>query len=633
MSRSEEVFGITYEKGEVIFHEGDIGDTMYIIQSGAVEISKSQNNNKAVLALLEQGNFFGEMALIDKHPRTATATAISRSRLLPFTRDSLIARIRNDPGVVIHLLRTLCHRINDTNNLLRLAVQNNERLRFILENNRRENMSLSEHTDSNDNEEEKHKHLSTERFQMAESHISTSMSEGPPSSINLATYLEECVRFGANEFVFRQGNLGDSLFIIIEGEVNITKGMDGDSYTLATLHPGDFFGEMAILTDKPRVANAFTTKDTLLLPVKKEDFLEKIKTEPQLALYILQGLIIRLRVMLSILADPQKSLNLIARNMPPPLQKKDKIKTAVVSLATCGGCSAILLENSHKLIELLEKVKISYCPMLIDTEEIGEVEIAIVDGMVRVKEDEEKLIETRRKCRYLVAWGTCSAFGGIPAYANQYELEDLIQESYGNAKDPFAYYLSGLSNIDRATYQEQERELKLLRRASKIDDYVRVDYYLPGCPPGVDLLIQLINELKGDGRLIKPKPIVCSECNRKPIKFPAEHFWVFPKKDWDISHCFTSRGSICLGFITKGGCGAVCPQGGLPCWGCRGPSETAFKKIEEGNSFEEFMLNSLLVRHKNMEDQVKLVMKLFRKQGQSSLRFNRNFVADRSRVR
>ncbi len=68
MSQDEDLFGITFDKNDVIFHEGDMGDTMYIIQSGIVEISRIKDCNKNVLAILEKGNFFGEMALIDKCP-------------------------------------------------------------------------------------------------------------------------------------------------------------------------------------------------------------------------------------------------------------------------------------------------------------------------------------------------------------------------------------------------------------------------------------------------------------------------------------------------------------------------------------------------------------------------------------
>jgi len=632
MSQGEELFGITYEKGAVVFHQGDEGDTMYIIQSGAVEISQLQGEQKTVLALLEQGDFFGEMALIDKHSRSATVTAISRSRLLPLTRISLMNRIRHDPGVVIHLLKTLCKRITDTNLLFRTKVQNDEKLRFILENKRRENARMIQQADNEKIGKSDQLSKDTDHISPTiNSNLLTQESLLPTTSLSINR--QECVSLEPNSIIFDQDDPGSSMFIIVEGEVEISQGTDSDKYVLATLGSGDFFGEMAIIIDQPRTARASSLKHTLLLPINQSDFLERIQREPELALYILQGLIIRLRTMLSVLSAPEKSLSTMLQNLPPPLKKKTRIKTAVISLSTCGGCSAAFLEDQTELISLLEKVRISYCPMLMDKGEIGEVEVAIVDGLVRVKEDEEKLIEARHKSRYLIAWGTCAAFGGIPAYANLYELEDLIKESYGHAKDAFAYYFSGTRNVDWATYQEQEKELKLLRRASKLDDFVRVDYYLPGCPPKVDLLVQLINELKGEGDTAKPRPIVCSECNRKHVKSTTDYFWVSPRPVWDPNHCFISRGAVCMGFITKGGCGAVCPQGGLPCWGCRGPSEIAFKKMGEGNSFEGFMLNALVNRHQNLEGQIKSVMRIFRKHGFSSLKFNRNFILDRSRIR
>jgi F420-non-reducing hydrogenase small subunit len=423
------------------------------------------------------------------------------------------------------------------------------------------------------------------------------------------------------------------MYIIAEGEVEISQGEDVEKYVLATLGPGEFFGEMSLITNQPRIADATTVKQSLILPIKNDEFVSRIKADPELAIYILQGLIIRLRIMLSALSDPKKSMDIMLRNIVPPFRKRSPVRIAIISLSTCGGCSAVLLENPDELAKLLEKVNISYCPMLIDSEEIGEVDIAIVDGTVRVKEDEEKLIEARHKSKYLVAWGTCATFGGIPAFANEYELEDLIHESYGEAKDTFSYYLSGTRGIDWSTYQKQENELKLMRRARKADDFVQINYYLPGCPPNVGLLSNLVDELRGEGQTEKTKAIVCAECSRKTLKTNIDYFWVYPKPEWDITHCLTSCGSICMGFITKGGCGASCPQGGLPCWGCRGPSETAFKKIDEGSSYEEVMLQSLISRHRQAEEQIKTVMKIYRKQCNSSLKFNRYFPNDRSRIR
>jgi F420-non-reducing hydrogenase small subunit len=628
MNQGEDLFGITYEKSDVIFREGDIGDSMYIIQSGVVEISHIKNRNKNVLALLEKGDFFGEMALIDSRPRSATATSISRSRLLPLTRDTLMERIRQDPGVVIHLLNTLCKRLSETNLSLRSMVLGDEQLRFALERRRKKNLPSGEAMS-----EEDLKISSSINSHTPERLQTTAAAADTKIKTTDIIDRKDCIWMGPNKVIFRQGDEGNSMYILVEGEVEISQGKDAEKHVLATLGPGEFFGEMSLITGLPRAADATAIDRVLMLPIKRDDFLPRIQREPELAVYILQGLILRLRMMLVALADPKKALSIMVRNFVPPLKKRTPVRTAIISLSTCGGCSAVLLENPDELAKLLERVNISYCPMLIDSEEIGEVDIAIVDGTVRVKEDEEKLIEARHKSKYLVAWGTCATFGGIPVFANEYELEELIHESYGDAKDTFSYYLSGTRGIDWSTYQQQENELKLMRRARKADDFVQVNYYLPGCPPRVNFLVNLVDELRGDGQTEKTKAIVCAECSRKPLKTNIDYFWVYPRPEWDIRHCLTSSGSICMGFITKGGCGAVCPQGGLPCWGCRGPSEAAFKRIDEGSSFEEFMLHSLVSRHRQVEEQIKTVMKIYRKQCNSSLKFNRYFPNDRSRIR
>lgn len=539
MSTDSDLFGMRCEKGTVIFREGEDGDTMYIIQSGAVEISRDKHGKKVVLALLEEGDFFGEMALIDRHIRSATATAVSPCRLLTFTRSSIMERIRQDPGVVMHLLSTLCRRITDTNHRLLSLVQSGETLRaFIASKGATLPIAGGDEDDSES-------FVGTPDVFAPSSHDThpASPSPLPMRTVDLSIPREFCITVAKGYPIFRQGEPGNAMFIIVEGGVEISQGPTDERNVIALLGPGDFFGETALITDQPRTAHAYATETTSLYVIPKDNFLEQLKTKPELALYILQGLIIRLRGLLSCLDDPTKSVSIVP-SFPPPLRKKSRIKTALVSLATCGGCAAVILEDQEKLSALLAHVDISYCPMLIDAEELGYVDVAVVDGVVRVKEDEEKVREVRHKSRYLVAWGTCAAFGGIPAYANQQELEELIEESYGHAKDPFAYYLSGSRGVDSGTFQEQESELQLLRRARKLDDFVRVDYYIPGCPPAAGLLNQLVAELRGEEQTERPKSIVCGECSRKPFKSTVEHFRLFPRPDWDVRHCFTSLGSV-----------------------------------------------------------------------------------------
>jgi F420-non-reducing hydrogenase small subunit len=630
MSMGEELFGTIYEKGEVVFRQGDPGDTMYIIQSGAFEVSQLRDDQKFVLAFLGKGDFFGEMALIDKHPRSATVTAIRRSRLLPLTRASLLERTRHDPGVVLHLLKGLSQRIEKTNNLLRSVVQGDETLLSLLEISRGQcpiesqpDIVLKREKDS----------LSFKESQMTQELEDITMQKQlQPQALHFSKDQKECIWFEPGDTVFHQEDHGDAMYIILEGEVEISQESEKDRYLLARLCPGEFFGELAIIADQPRVATASVAKRTQLLPIKRDEFFEKMKAEPELALYILQVLIMRLRGMLSFMEAPEKSSSKVLCNIPPSLHKKGSIRTAIISLSTCGGCPAVLLEDHEELLKLLEKVHISYCPMLIDEREIGDVEVAIVDGAVRVKEDEEKLLEARNKSRYLVAWGTCATFGGIPALANQYDLEELIEESYGQTQDPFAYYLSGARGVGKTAYQESE--LRMLRRLGKLNDFVKVDYYLPGCPPKISILSQLVNELRGEGQTIKPRPIVCSECNRKTLKTHfVESICAFPRPEWKSDHCFVSLGALCMGFVTKGGCGAVCPQAGLPCWGCRGPSESTLKRLDEGSSFEEIILKSLVIRTRQIEENVKPLLKIARRRTNSSLNFRQNFVSDRSRIR
>lgn len=107
--------GKSYEDGEVIFSEGDKGETMYVIQSGKVRVTKNTPQGEIELSVLGTGEILGEMALFDKLPRSANAAASGKAVLLSIDRKKLFSTISRDPTLAFKLLETMSHRIRRLN--------------------------------------------------------------------------------------------------------------------------------------------------------------------------------------------------------------------------------------------------------------------------------------------------------------------------------------------------------------------------------------------------------------------------------------------------------------------------------------------------------------------------------------
>jgi len=109
-----------------LFHAGDLGDAMYLIESGRVRITINDDENKEIiLAELAQGDFFGEMAIIDGKQRSASATVSENAVLAVLSRDDFLRFIRNNPGVALEMLSATFGRLRRTDKLLAQRVSRN----------------------------------------------------------------------------------------------------------------------------------------------------------------------------------------------------------------------------------------------------------------------------------------------------------------------------------------------------------------------------------------------------------------------------------------------------------------------------------------------------------------------------
>jgi CRP/FNR family transcriptional regulator, cyclic AMP receptor protein len=117
-----ERFAIDYPADTVLFREGDPGSEMYVIQSGEVEISRHIGDHKQTLAVLPPGEFFGEMAILNDRPRSATATVRKASRLLVIDGQTFEAMIRGKTEIAVRMIKTIAARLERANQQVELLL-------------------------------------------------------------------------------------------------------------------------------------------------------------------------------------------------------------------------------------------------------------------------------------------------------------------------------------------------------------------------------------------------------------------------------------------------------------------------------------------------------------------------------
>ena len=210
-----------------------------------------------------------------------------------------------------------------------------------------------------------------------------------------------------------------------------------------------------------------------------------------------------------------------------------KPKVAIFDLTSCDGCQVEILNLEDELLDLVSKIDIVNFRIGKEVKETGPYDVAIVEGSVSKTDEIEKIKKIREQSRLLIALGACATHGGVQANINFMDEDKVKQAAYGNEKLTDNYDV----------------------KAKPISDYVKVDYNIRGCPIDkydfVDALKQLLI-----GKIPKEKHNpVCMECR------------------YNENVCQFEEKGKCLGPLTHGGCGAICPTNNMPCDGCRGPLE------------------------------------------------------------
>jgi CRP-like cAMP-binding protein len=140
----DDLIGKNYNEGEIIFKEGTEGDKMYVVQSGKVMITKETPSGELTIATLGSGEIFGEMALFDRLPRSATAIAMDEARVLSVDKKKLFQAIDRDPTLVFKIIESMSKRIRKLDeefsrlrksklDTLQIFVNVDETCKFILE--------------------------------------------------------------------------------------------------------------------------------------------------------------------------------------------------------------------------------------------------------------------------------------------------------------------------------------------------------------------------------------------------------------------------------------------------------------------------------------------------------------------
>jgi NAD-reducing hydrogenase small subunit len=170
-----------------------------------------------------------------------------------------------------------------------------------------------------------------------------------------------------------------------------------------------------------------------------------------------------------------------------------KVKLATVWLDGCSGCHMSLLDMDEGVIALASKVDLVYGP-LVDAQEFPEgVDVTLVEGAVSSMEDVHKIQQIRQRTNLLISLGDCAVTANVPGMRNSIPVSKLLQRVY-------------VEGSDEGKIVPTDGVPPLMNHARPLHEFVKVDIYVPGCPPPANAILNVVTDLlEGRKPEVKPK--------------------------------------------------------------------------------------------------------------------------------
>jgi NAD-reducing hydrogenase small subunit len=167
---------------------------------------------------------------------------------------------------------------------------------------------------------------------------------------------------------------------------------------------------------------------------------------------------------------------------PPDNAAAKKVRLATVWLDGCSGCHMSFLDMDQRLVDLAPLIDLVYSPLVDCKEFPADVDLTLVEGSVSTDEDIHKICAIRQRTKLLIALGDCAVTGNVPAMRNPFGAEAALDRAYNEN-----------AQLQRQTPAQSLPVL--LERVRPVHEVVKVDLFVPGCPPPADAIHYVIGEL------------------------------------------------------------------------------------------------------------------------------------------